>query len=140
MLLSRKKKIKKGVLWRGTMFRYLRPRLLRERPPVRIFASYRSVHFNFRGFRLNSIIETRHFREQNHKIEPSFLTYIVPVPGSIGEAQKAQVCFFIFHRAPLSSPSHASCFPFCFSKHQDVPNTNWPFNISGDNPHPVRPF
>ena len=67
-------------------------------------------------------------------------TYIVPVPDSIVEAQKAHVCSFIVNLLRLSSSSHSASFTFSFAKDQNITNSYWTFNVTCHNSHSIWSF
>jgi hypothetical protein len=52
------------------------------------------VHFSLRASRLNDKELFLHLPESNHRIDPSFLTYIMPVPAGKSAPQNEHLRFF----------------------------------------------
>jgi hypothetical protein len=93
------------------------------------------VHLSFRESLLNFKELFLHLLEQNHKIDPSFFTYIIPVPAgnslpqnehSLGFGKDNLLCYLDSNL----SPSNLSGFSFSLFKHQKVLNPHGPFDIA----------
>ena len=58
------------------------------------------VHFSLRASRLNDKLLFLHLLESNHRIEPSFLTNIIPVPAGKSAPQKEHFLGFGMTKSP----------------------------------------
>jgi len=75
-----------------------------------------------------------HLLEQNHRIDPSFLTNIMPVPGGNSVPQNEHFFGLGMIGVPHNCDSKLSvdflCFPFGLSQHQDILASHWPLDIA----------
>jgi hypothetical protein len=58
------------------------------------------VHFSLRASRLNDKLLFLHLLESNHRIEPSFLTHIMPVPAGKSAPQNEHFLGFGMTNSP----------------------------------------
>ncbi len=81
-----------------------------------------------RESRFNSIELFLHLLEQNHRIVPSFLTYMMPVPSGNSCPQKEQNLSLGTGKPPVSSNFFG--FPFSFPQHENVVGSHRTFHVS----------
>lgn len=91
------------------------------------------VHLSLRASLLKLSVLFLHFPEQNQRIVPSFLTYIIPVPDGNSLPQKEHFLDLGIGLSPYAGfqlSREFLCFSLCFSEHQYVLDSNWTFDIS----------
>jgi hypothetical protein len=90
------------------------------------------VHFSLRASRLNAMLLFLHLLESNHRIVPSFLTYIMPVPAGKSAPQNEHFLGFGMTNSPSYLSGNFLCFSLSFSQHQNVLCSDWSFDVACD--------